>query len=235
VSFLIETGGWPLAMMLAFALLRQSFRASRRRTAINRALHEVRRPLQAFALAGPDLKSTRSGAGSLGLAMAALAQLDAEVNRGRAPDDPVHAPCAELLEDAIARWQTQAAIAGKAIEIRDSTAANIAVAGSAAVAQAVDNLIVNAIEHGGPEIVVEASTSGTWVRFRVADNGDGSVRPKRFRLTRLSGRRRRGHGLDVVRRIASGQGGRFMLQRSQEGTVAHLELPIVGDGGACAA
>lgn len=46
--------GWPVAASLAVAVVAQGLRAGRHRTALNEALHELRRPLQAIALAaGP--------------------------------------------------------------------------------------------------------------------------------------------------------------------------------------
>jgi signal transduction histidine kinase len=45
-------------------------------------------------------------------------------------------------------------------------------------------------------------------------------------IARLSGRRRHGHGLAVVRRVASEHRGRFVLHRGDLGTVATLELPL---------
>jgi hypothetical protein len=44
---------------------------------------------------------------------------------------------------------------------------------------------------------------------------------------RLSGRRRHGHGLRVVRRTAAAHGGRFELRCSQSRTEAVLELPLL--------
>jgi nitrogen fixation/metabolism regulation signal transduction histidine kinase len=46
-------------------------------------------------------------------------------------------------------------------------------------------------------------------------------------IARVSGRERHGHGLGVVRRVASDHGGRFALRRSAQGTLAVLELPLV--------
>jgi signal transduction histidine kinase len=97
--------------------------------------------------------------------------------------------------------------------------------------QAIDNLIVNAIEHGGPSILVEAEAEAPHLRISVADSG-GASRPAARRgspavvLAGLAGRRRRGHGLSVVRRVAAAHGGRFTLQRSARGSVAVFELPL---------
>jgi len=43
---------------------------------------------------------------------------------------------------------------------------------------------------------------------------------------RLSGRNRHGHGLEVVRRVASAHGGNFALRRAERGSLAVLELPL---------
>ena len=103
-----------------------------------------------------------------------------------------------------------------------------------AVAQAIDNLVVNAIEHGGPEIVVEASTGSGRLRVAVVDSGRGARRPRREGpaplIARLSGRRLHGHGLRVVRRTAADHGGNFQLRSSARGTEAILELPLAGHG-----
>jgi signal transduction histidine kinase len=45
-------------------------------------------------------------------------------------------------------------------------------------------------------------------------------------VARLSGRGRHGHGLGVVRRIATAHDGRFALRRADGGSLAVLELPL---------
>ncbi|HEU4945103.1 MAG TPA: hypothetical protein VFT10_08075, partial [Solirubrobacterales bacterium] len=66
--------GWPLALSMAAAVAAQSLRAGRRRLALNEALHELRRPLQAVVLAaGPGTGGTPGhGRDSIELAAAAL-------------------------------------------------------------------------------------------------------------------------------------------------------------------
>jgi hypothetical protein len=65
----------------------------------------------------------------------------------------------------------------------------------------------------------------------VVDSGR-ALRPRSRRdnpaemIAHLSGRRRHGHGLAVVRRVASTHNGRFGLRRSQQGSLAVLELPL---------
>jgi signal transduction histidine kinase len=104
-----------------------------------------------------------------------------------------------------------------------------------ALGQALDNLIVNAIEHGGPTIVVSARVREGRLRIAIADSGR-ALRPRsRFGnraeiVAQLSGRRRHGHGLTIVRRVAAVHGGRFALRRSQRGSLAVLELPLAAAG-----
>ena len=224
--------GWAVAAALAMALVSQSVRLGRRRGAINRALHELRRPMQALALAGPGALP----AGSLDLAFVALAQLDAEVNGSTPAGDPQPARCRPILESCAARWRSRAALAGGSIELTWRGPDEALIFAPAAVAQAVDNLIVNAFEHGGPSVALDVNVEGRSVRIRVTDSGRGSRERWRTEtpneaVSRLTGRRRRGHGLEVVRRLASAQGGRFVLQRSESRSTAALELPLADDGG----
>jgi nitrogen fixation/metabolism regulation signal transduction histidine kinase len=100
-----------------------------------------------------------------------------------------------------------------------------------ALGQALDNLIVNAIEHGGPTIVVAGRLFEGRLRIAVVDSGR-ATRPRSRRncpaqvMVRLSGRHHRGHGLGVVRRVAADHNGRFSLRHSERGSLAVLELPL---------
>jgi signal transduction histidine kinase len=219
---------WPFAISMAAAVAVQGLRNGRRRSALNEALHELRRPLQAVALAagGP----AASGAGDpMDLAAAALERLDREINGGSlepsvAPLDP-----RLLAQTAVERWQGRVGLGGGSLELRWSAGGARVRGDRRALAQALDNLIVNAIEHGGPSIVVSGRRRERWLRIAVVDSGRESD-PRRARpatvSARISGRRRRGHGLVVVRRVASAHGGRFALQRSERGCTAVLELPL---------
>ena len=135
-----------------------------------------------------------------------------------------------LLLAAVGRWRGRAGLGGG--ELRVGTAVpSVVEADPLALAQALDNLIVNAIEHGGPAIEVEARRRGPRLRITVTDSGRETRPPARRRslvevLARLTGSGRRGHGLAVVRRVAATHRGRFRLRRSGRGSVAVLELPL---------
>lgn len=205
--------------------------AGRRRSAINEALHELRRPLQALALATSHSEQRGGVESSMQLVTAALERLDREVNGGPGLTLQETVNCQPLLRAAVGRWKARAAMGDGSLELHWH-AGQAAVHGDRAeLAQALDNLIVNAIEHGGPSIVVEAQLHGDRVRILIADSGR-AARPDSRRgnpadvMARLSGRRRHGHGLAVVRRVAATHGGRFVLHRSDRGSLAVLELPL---------
>ena len=225
--------GWPLAASMALALTAQGLRAGRRRGALNEALHELRRPLQAIALAsGPALGRAPVGAGeSVQLAAAALARLEREINGGAAPAIREEVTCEPLLRSAVGRWKARVLLGGGELELRWRAGDAVVAGDPVHVAQALDNLIVNAIEHGGPSIVIEGRRRAGQLRISVADSGRASRPPSRREtpaetIARLSGRRRHGHGLTVVRRIATAHDGRFVLRRSEHGSLAMLELPL---------
>jgi signal transduction histidine kinase len=226
--------GWPMAATLAAAVAAQGLQAGRRRTALNQALHELRRPLQALALAGGAGGEPASAVeSSVQLAAAALERLDREVNGGglRRPFETIELRA--LLEAAVRRWQARAALGGGSLQLRWRAGRAAVLGDRVELAQALDNLLVNAIEHGGPTISVDARPHRGRVRIVVADSGR-AARPAGRRespaeaIARLSGRRRRGHGLAVVRRVAAAHDGRFALRRSERGSLALLELPLTG-------
>jgi signal transduction histidine kinase len=232
--------GWPLAASMAAAVAAQ-LRAGKRRSALNEALHELRRPLQAVALsAGATFAQPPRTEDPMALAAAALERLDREINGG--PLTAVWGPvdCRTLVQAAVGRWKARATIAESSLDLRWNADRALVNGDRRALAQALDNLIVNAIEHGGPSIVVAARQRDGRLRIAVTDSG-AAWRPSSRRgspaevLARLSGRRRHGHGLVVVRRIATAHEGRFSLCHSEHGSRAVLELPLALDRSAQAA
>lgn len=230
-------GGWSVALPLLAAVGARSLLAGRRRTALNEALHELRRPLQALALSSPDAAGGRAGGieSSLQMAAAALERLDREINGEAVTVARAPLAAGPLLEAAVARWQRRAALRGGSLRLRCGVADQIVSGDRGEISQALDNLIVNALEHGGPDVVVAARRAPGALRLSVTDSGAASNRVSRRGdaaglLARLTGRRRHGHGLRVVRRIAAAHGGSFRLRCSQAGTEAELDLPLLGGG-----
>ncbi|HEY8779552.1 MAG TPA: ATP-binding protein [Solirubrobacterales bacterium] len=230
--------GWPFVGAMAMVLVGERLRAGRRREALNRGLHELRRPLQLLAFA-PRAPLAVGSSAPLELAIAALAQLDREINGG-AGEAPRLVSCHELVGGAVGRWRARAKVCGGSIVLRWRAGGAPVIADPVRLSQALDNLIVNALEHGGPNVVVEARAAGDRLRISVTDDGYAARPASRTGapaevIGRLTGRRRHGHGLEVVRSVAAAHRGRFALQRSERGSVAVLELPLAGAGGALAA
>jgi signal transduction histidine kinase len=226
---------WPFGASLAAAVAVQGLRTGRRRTALNEALHELRRPLQTLALVSPGTVRVEPAAiqGSVRMAAAALERLEREINGEALAPVRETLPARPLLDSAVRRWRARAALAGGSLALRWQAGEVVIAADRCAVAQALDNLVVNAIEHGGPEIVVEASASSGQLRVAVVDRGGGARSRHRREgpvelIARLSSRRRHGHGLRLVRRTAAVHGGHFQLRYSARATEAVLELPLAG-------
>ena len=209
------------------------------RRSLNRALHELRRPLQALLLLDhPPQGSVPSAAGRRGLlelVATALDDLDREVNGGEAPVGSRRFSCREHLFACLERWRHAAASGGGFRVYWDAGPAPVE-GDPARLAQALDNLIANALEHGGPPIVVTGARVASRIRITVANGsadpaaGD-NPRPRRGG----SGDPRRGHGTEVISEVASAHRGRFALCHAGGGSVAALELPLAEPGYAHAA
>jgi hypothetical protein len=206
-------------------------RAHRRR--LNRALHELRRPLQALILLD-DRDQARSGEtqrGLLKLVDCALEDLDRAVNGGHPAGARRCISCHELVVGCLERWRSAAEGMGGFKLFWDAGPALVE-GDPARMAQALDNLIANALEHGGPPLVVTGAQVAGKLRITVANgspsaNGGGSPNGNGS-----AGRRggkadpRHGHGTGVVSEVASIHRGRFAVCHTGEGCVAALELPL---------
>jgi signal transduction histidine kinase len=204
----------------------------RRRRELNRALHELRRPLQALTLleeaAGPGQSAGPVAArrGLIELLGLAAGDLDRAVNGGR-PNPPVRSvSCHELVVASVERRRAETPDAD-AIRVFWDAGPAIIEADPTRIAQALDNLLANAIEHGSPPVVITGARVAGNLRITVANRGSDPV----------PGRRdpRRGHGVPIVSEIAAAHGGRFALCQTGSGCVAALELPLADVGAARAA
>jgi signal transduction histidine kinase len=219
--------GLPFAASLALAGGITSVREGRRRAALNEAVHELRRPLQVLSLSLPaDAPKASPVESSLQLAAVALERLDHEINGDPLKEVESEVSIAGLVEEAEQRWRHAASRTRVRLQL-DRNGEDLSVAGSRfELAQALDNLLNNAIEHGGAEVRIGWRRECGWVRLFVTDNG-GETKAKAS-SSRLSGkgRGRRGNGLRVVSRIAKIHDGRFTLSHASHRTEASLLLPL---------
>lgn len=219
--------GLPFAASLAMASGIAAFREGRRRTSLNEALHELRRPLQILALSLPV--DSRAVSSALQMAGAAVEQLEREVNGGAAAAPAGRVSIGPLLTIAVDRWRPRAAAEGRSLNLIRAAGECELRGDRMELSQALDNLISNALEHGTGEVTVGICQEAGLLRVTVRNRGNSAVRPNRgggtFRGGR-NGRRRRGHGLRIVRRIAARHGGSFSFSCSARGAEALLELPL---------
>ena len=211
---------WPVALTMAVVAVRDRVRGARRRRTLNERLHELRRPLQAMVLAAKPSSATRPE--PLELALAALRDLDREVNgeRFELRRRPVEGRMLAIA--AAERWRGRVAAAGRRISVQWRCGEELADVDPVRVAQALDNLIANALEHGGGQITIEGARRGRRLELAVRDHG-----ARRAARVRDHAEPRRGHGLRLTRSLARGNGGRLRVRALGHGTVAALELPLV--------
>ena len=219
--------GWPVGLSVALLLVGERVRLSRRRAALNRALHELRRPLQALSLVSGQLDSPAASPRTavvtretVEAALAALADLDREVNRLPAEPSPRPVSASGLVHSCVERWRGPAAHRGRSLAVRCDVGSAMVLVDPRRIEAALDNLIANSLEHGSLNVRVSARLAARGVRISVADGGSATGSGRRRRDPR------RGHGLRVVGEAARQHGGRFLLDRSASGTEAVLELPL---------
>jgi signal transduction histidine kinase len=217
----------PLAMSAAAVLAGGRFRERRRRQALNRAMHELRRPLQALVLARVD-------PARLEPVLLAVEELDGVINGSWPEREAEPVELRHLAEGVVSRWAAATPLQAARPVLHWRADGARVLGDRAQLARALDNLVANAIEHGrGPVEVIGMLRHGR-MRILVRDGGPrraerdpGSRRiPAGERAHRRRHDPRHGHGLEIVRAIAARHGGRFVLRRSATVTVAALDLPL---------
>ena len=222
-------------VMLAGAMLGAALLWRRRCLAlVAQASHELRGPLQSALLGLHGLSGDGAGARvaaiDLELRRAALAleDLSAAARGRRAEASPAEVELGALLAEAAASWELLARERGAALVVVPPAAPMPVRADPLRLAQALANLVANAVEHGGGDVRVCARTGGGGAaRIEVTDGGPGLPAPLGELLAAARGRRdRRGHGLALAAAIARRHGGRLVTAPSPRGARLALELPL---------
>jgi DNA-binding response OmpR family regulator len=225
---------WLLAAVAIVVAAACRSELRRRRELVARACHELRGPLTAAHLAlhagarHGDAPPQRLAAIDLELKRAGVALDDlAAARRGRrAPDRDEPVDVGDLLAYQAATWRIVAGVFGCRLELVEPGRGAIVRGDRLRLAQAVGNLVANALEHGTGRVELLARSLGDRVRIEVADEGPGLPAPVGD-LTRRprAGRGRRGRGLAIAADIADRHGGRLVAAPSSRGARVALELP----------
>jgi DNA-binding response OmpR family regulator len=231
VSWLLAAVGLGLGAFYRFEL-------RRRRELVARACHELRGPLTAAHLA------LHSGARHGEAPRGHLAAIDRELDRAavalddlaaarhgrRAPDRDEPVDVGDLLAYQAITWRMVAGVFGCRVELVEPRSGAIVRGDRVRLAQAVGNLVANALEHGDGRVRLLARAQGDRVRIEVADEGPGLPAPVGA-LTRRprAGRGRRGRGLAIAADIADRHGGRLVAAPTARGARVALELPAWRD------
>lgn len=206
-----------LAAVLAVELCRL-LRNARRAVRINRALHELRRPLQAVALAlGGEHRDLPSANACLEQARCALGELDAAINGGAQISGRARVALADVATGLEHRWRA----AG--VQVEAPLTSEQVTADPGRLGAALDNLVANALRHGTAPVSVRARSSSGVACFEVRDGGPAEGTPP------VAHRRdpRHGHGLRVAASVAASHGGALTPPRPEPagGTLATLSVP----------
>jgi signal transduction histidine kinase len=256
VSGLLLGVGWALALSGWGAFTITRVHVVRRAEAIARTCHELRGPLTAarlgVELSGPSgqLSKDRLRAIELELARATLAVEDlsriAGCRRGRrewlSRDPEGTIDVVRLLADSVEAWRPAAAARGVELRLVGSDVRPFVRGSQLRLAQAIGNLIANAIEHGGGRVEVGWRIDQATTRIEVVDGGPGlpapvaeliAGRPKAwprwlhptFWGLGAAAVGRRGHGLAIAHAVAAAHGGRLAAAPTDHGARLVLVLP----------
>lgn len=217
--------GWGCALGLTAAWLHRPER-------LISACHEIRGPLTAAQLAlhasarRGELAPTTVAALELELRRAALA---VDELLGRSGSAGAEVQIDALLNCQAQTWQDVASAHGRELKLRTEASGALVHGDAVRMAQAVGNVLANAIEHGAGRIELRTRRVGNRVRVEVTDDGGGLPAPVAELVA--GGRRRglRGRGLGIAARAVERDGGRLVSLPSPRGARLALELPLASD------
>lgn len=226
--------GWAAAATALAALVACRRSGARRLELAAQAAHELAAPLGAARLAVHSL--SREGAPP-----ERVAALDRELARaGRAVEDLAVARAGEratgraeevaaerLVRDAGAAWRPVAQALGAQLRVDVDGGLGTVRGDRVRLGQAIDNLIANALEHGGRTVVLRGRASLRGVRIEVADDGPGLPAPVDRLVRRARAGRGRGRGLAIAADVVERHGGRVSAAPSARGARVAVELPAI--------
>jgi light-regulated signal transduction histidine kinase (bacteriophytochrome) len=170
---------------------------------IAEAEHELRAPLQAIALAAPDHCHP-----DVERARSAVADLAAARSGRRADADAEPVRLDRLVWRAATASDLAARRVGGGVHLDWSAGPVTIKANRGRLAQALGNLLANAVEHGGGDVRVIGRRTRRGIRVEVRDSG-------------------RGHGLTIAAKAVRDSGGTLSAAKAGSGTAVAIDLPVV--------
>lgn len=233
----------PVAAAISSGLFGLKARLTARRlrrqlASLTRPLHELRGALTALELGLSVIERSCSSSAEvngcvdslrLSLERASLGARDVDsLRRGdRVAAVKERVDFSKLILRSAQAWSLLAPAYNATLDI-DWRAGPVRVLGHAGrLQQAFDNLIANALEHGGGCVLVEGERRGARVRVLVSDGG--AELPQQFDGASASAAR--GHGLSIANAVIREHEGRLALGMGRNGRGLLVELPAFGDGG----
>jgi signal transduction histidine kinase len=237
----VAAAGWLSAgaALIAVAWTRARFASCA--ALVAEASHELRGPLCAAQLGLDLLARTRpQDAGHLtaielelrraGLALEDLT-IAADGRRGTGTGVDALVDVGALVRDLAPGWQALAAANHCSLAVAAEPGAVIH-ADQLRLAQAIGNLVSNAVHHGGAGVRVAVTPGGRHARVEVQDEGPGLPAPVSELVRAARGRTTpHGHGIAVADRIASEHGGRLAAAPATRGARLVLEFRLAEIGG----
>lgn len=227
-----------LAHTLNAMLDRLEAAVARERRVVSDASHELRTPLTTLraeidlALMGDrgtaELRAALQSASEEARRMSSLADdllVLARADQGRLPLTPKPLALRDVLERVAGRARAAAEMRGRSIVVADIPNNARARADPDRIAQALDNLITNALQHGGGTITLTARPGWRLIELHVIDEGPGfpqqSIERAFERFARGDGARLSapgsGLGLSLVQAVARVHGGHAKARNRPEG------------------
>jgi signal transduction histidine kinase len=221
--------GWLCAVTAASLLLLSRHAAQRSTERVVRACHELRGPLTNLTLALGEEGADRPAslpALTLELARArrAVEELSAVATGGAVRDEARSVDVGPLVRDLVAVHDVAARARGRQVVLCGTPDGAHVVGDRARLAQAIGNLVQNALDHGQGTVRVAVDTHDGAVHVEVADEGHG-LRVPVDTLLRARRRGQRGRGMGIVADALAAHGGRLRVAPSPGGARMVAELP----------